>query len=246
MGAKACLRFPIVRRGAQSQYPKKFANLHICGRLRIFCRNLRTFCARLRIFCANLRTIFSPIITMLTPWRWLGRYVQYPLNPSRFKQYPPPPSLRSGDRRILLKPLWIQRVLDITSSPPSRYWYITCTLSQFDEIFICLVKLWQSASNGFYSLTSESKTHYLHFVTVWRDFFYVTLNLHVKLLYNLLLVVFHVIFNNDECSYPGTSNTANDLSKHNQYEIISLLLPEMIKNRSNLHERGVHSFFVTL
>ena len=74
---------------------------------------------------------------------------------------------------------------------------ITRTLSQFDETYKKLIKLWQSASNGFYSLTSESKTHYLHFVTVWRDFFYVTLNLHGKLLYNLLLVVFHVIFNNE-------------------------------------------------
>ena len=30
------------------------------------------------------------------------------------------------------------------------------------------------------------------------------------------------------------------------YEHSSLDLPKMIKNRSNLHKRGVHSFFVTL
>ena len=135
MGANGCIIrkifFSIVRTDAQSQYSKKFAlrnlntlrNLPICTRLRPFAKLLRTFahvCAAFAHICALLCTIFSPLLTMLTPWRWLGRYVQYPLNPSRFKQYPPPPSLRSGGRRILLKPLWIQRVLDITSEPPSR------------------------------------------------------------------------------------------------------------------------------
>ena len=46
-------------------------------------------------------------------------------------------------------------------------------------------------------VTSEYKTQCSHFVAIWQIFF-VTPNLHRKLLENCLLVVFHVIFNNDD------------------------------------------------
>ena len=50
----------------------------------------------------------------------------------------------------------------------------------------------------------------------------------------------------EECSYPGTLNMANELSKPNQSAISSLLLLKMVKNWSNLHEKGVHYLVVTL
>ena len=42
----------------------------------------------------------------------------------------------------------------------------------------------------------------------------------------------------EECSYLGTLNMANELFKPNKSEISSLLLFKMVKNWSNMHERG--------
>ena len=42
----------------------------------------------------------------------------------------------------------------------------------------------------------------------------------------------------EECSYLGTLNVANELSKPNLSAISSLLLLKTVKNWSNLHERG--------